>query len=107
MKRGDLVTIVSSGDYGKPRPGLIIQSDLFDTHGSVTVAPLTTTCLDAPMLRIDVPPGVTTGLRLASQVMLDKLTTVPRHKIGGRIGAIDAATQNNIDRGLVVFLGLS
>ncbi|HEY5105146.1 MAG TPA: type II toxin-antitoxin system PemK/MazF family toxin [Caulobacteraceae bacterium] len=75
MRRGDLVTVVSSGDYGKPRPALIVQADLYTEHPSVTVLPLTSDLRDAPALRVTVEAGVATGLRRPSQVMVDKATT--------------------------------
>lgn len=78
MRRGDLVTVAVSGDYGKPRPALIVQADVYAEHPSVTVLPLTSELIDAPLLRVGVEPGAGTGLRLRSQVMVDKATTIPR-----------------------------
>ena len=106
MKRGDLVTIAISGDYGKPRPALIVQADAFDAHPSVTVLPLTTEIHNVPLFRISVSPGKDTGLRKASQIMVDKVTTVPRAKIGPRMGRVDAATMQAVQRALFGFLGL-
>jgi mRNA interferase MazF len=106
VKRGDLVTVAVSGDYGKPRPALVVQSDLFNAHPSVTVLPLTSEVHDAPLLRVTVSAGKSTGLRLRSQVMVDKAATVPRGKIGARIGRVDAATMRSIDRSLRGFLEL-
>jgi mRNA interferase MazF len=107
MKRGDLVTIAVSGDYGKPRPAVVIQADVFDLHPSLTVLPLTSELHDAPLFRITVDAGETTGLTKRSQVMVDKATTVPRGKIGGRIGRLDARAMRAIDLALSKFLGLS
>lgn len=106
MKRGDLVTIVVSGDYGKPRPALILQADVFDAHPSVTVLPLTSEIHPTPLFRITVQQGKETGLRRVSQVMVDKATTVPRTKIGARIGRVDAATMQAVSQAVAGFLGL-
>jgi len=106
VKRGDLVTVVSSGDYGKPRPALIVQADLYAEHPSLTVLPLTSELHDMPPLRITVEPGEGTGLRLRSQVMVDKATTIPRAKAGTRIGRLDEATLASVGRALAAFLGV-
>lgn len=106
MKRGDLVTVVSSGDYGKPRPALIVQADAYAGHPSLTVLPLTSELHDMPMLRVMVEPGESTGLRLRSQVMVDKATTIPRAKAGSRIGRLDEATLASVGRALAAFLGV-
>lgn len=107
MKRGDLVTVAVSGDYGKPRPALVVQADAYAGHPSVTVLPLTSELHDAPLLRITVEPGEETGLRRRSQVMVDKATTIPRAKAGGRIGRVDEATLATVSRALAGFLGLA
>ncbi len=106
MKRGDLVTIAVSGDYGKPRPALIVQADAFDGHPSVTVLPLTTEIYAAPLFRVTILPGKDTGLRKISQVMIDKMTTVPRAKIGPRMGRADSSTMMAVNSALAGFLGL-
>jgi mRNA interferase MazF len=103
VKRGDLVTIAVSGDYGKPRPALIIQSDAFDSLGSVTVAPLTSEIYQAPLLRVAIHPGKETGLHNISQVMVDKITTVPRAKIGQRLGSGEASSLRAVNRALEEF----
>lgn len=105
MKRGDLVTIAVSGDYGKPRPALVVQADAFDLHQSVTVLPLTSEIHEAPLFRITIEPGKATGLSKLSQVMIDKATTVPRAKIGARMGGLERETMITIDRALRQFLG--
>ena len=87
--RGDFVTIAMQGDFGKPRPALVIQSDQFGEHSSVTVLPITSTLIDAPLLRVTVQPSLDNGLQKPSQVMVDKVMTVKRDKLGavfGRIG---------------------
>ena len=106
VKRGDLVTIAVSGDYGKPRPALVIQSDAFASIPSVTVAPLTSEIYDAPLLRVTIQPGGAAGLRKVSQVMVDKITTVPREKIGQRIGSVEAGTLRAVNRAIKGFLDL-
>ena len=107
MRRGDLVTVALSGDYGKPRPAVVIQSDLFEDHPSVTVLPLTSELRDAPLFRLRVEPAAGTGLRVPSDVMVDKPVTVARGKVGGTIGQLDAETQRALDRLLAVFFGIA
>ncbi len=106
MKRGDLVTVAVSGDYGKPRPALVVQADAFDLHPSVIVLPLTSEIHDAPLFRVPVGAGKETGLRAASQIMVDKATTVPRGKIGPRMGRVSPATLQAVNVALRGFLGL-
>ena len=106
VKRGDLVTIAVSGDYGKPRPALVVQADAFDHLASVTVAPLTSEIYEAPLLRVTIQAGKKTGLHRASQVMVDKITTVPRSKVGQRIGSVDTGTVRAINQAIRGFLDL-
>ncbi len=106
VKRGDLATIAVSGDYGKPRPALILQSDAFDSLGSVTVAPLTSEIYQAPLFRVTIHPGKETGLQRISQVMVDKITTIPRTKIGQRIGSVEPSTLRAVNQALKGFLDL-
>lgn len=106
MKRGDLVTVAVSGDYGKPRPALVVQADVFDLHPSVIVLPLTSEIHDTPLFRVSVGAGKETGLRVPSQIMVDKATTVPRGKIGPRIGRVSSATMQTVNEALRGFLGL-
>ncbi len=107
MRRGDLVVIVTSGDYGKPRPALVVQADDYAEHPSLTVLPLSSDIHDLPLLRVTVEPTKDNGLRLRSQVMVDKATTIPRMKVGGRIGCLDQATMAATSKALMMFLGLS
>jgi mRNA interferase MazF len=107
VKRGDLVTIALSGDYGKPRPALIIQSDLFDVHPSVCILPVTGELRDAPLFRIGVVPSNANGLRKTSQVMVDKIQTVARSRIGKTIGRLEQETIVAVNRALAVFLGFA
>jgi mRNA interferase MazF len=106
MKRGDLVTIATSGDYGKPRPALVVQSDAFEPIPSVTILPLTSEIRDEHLIRITVQPTNGNGLRSASQVMIDKATTVPRTKIGGVIGNAGPDTMRAVNLALGRFLGI-
>jgi len=107
VKRGDLVTIAPSGDYGKPRPALIIQSDLFDVHPSVSILPITGELRDAPLFRIKVAPSHANGLRKSSQVMVDKIQTVARSRVGKTIGRLEQETLVAVNRALAIFLGFA
>lgn len=107
MRRGNLLTIALQGDLGKPRPALVIQSDLFDAHSSVTVLPLTSTVLPAPLFRITVQPSADNGLRGVSQVMVDKPSAVLRERLGPVFGHADDETMLAVNRALAVFLGLA
>lgn len=106
MRRGDLVTVAVSGDYGKPRPALVVQADAFGEHPSVVVLPLTSELHDAPLFRVTVSAGGSTGLRMRSQIMVDKATAVPRTKLGDKIGRVDRSTMDSVDEALREFLGL-
>jgi len=105
MRRGDVVTVAPSGDYGKPRPALIVQSDLFPEHPSVTILPITSELRDAPLFRLSVPADESTGLRHPSQVMIDKAQTIPRAKLGRPIGRVDDARMLAVTRAMALFLG--
>lgn len=107
MKRGDLVTVSLQGDYGKPRPALIIQSDLFDEHPSVTILPVTSEIRNTPIFRITVEPNTKNGLELTSQIMIDKTHTISREKIGKAFGKVDEETMLAVNRSLAVFLGFA
>ncbi len=107
MKRGDFVTIAMHGDFGKPRPALLIQADQFDEHATVTVLPVTSTRVAAPLFRIDVQPSTTNGLQRPSQIMADKAITFKREKVGPAFGHIDADAMVQVERCLAVFLGLA
>jgi mRNA interferase MazF len=105
MRRGDFVTVATSGDYGKPRPALVIQNDLFAPLPSTVICPLTTTLRDdAELFRIDVAPNADNGLREPSQIAIDKITVVPVAKVGNVIGRADAALLQQVTRALAVFL---
>ncbi|ANE56425.1 type II toxin-antitoxin system PemK/MazF family toxin [Methylomonas sp. DH-1] len=107
MRRGDLVTVALQGDLGKPRPALLIQSDLFDAHPSVTILPVTGELRDAPLFRIPLAANEHTGLSKPSQVMVDKPQSVSRSKIGAVIGHVDDETLLAVNRALAVFLGFA
>ena len=107
IKRGDVVICAAPGDYGKPTPAVVVQSDLFNgTHASVAVCLITTHLQDAPLFRIPVPAGRMTGLKLESQVMVDKVIAIPRNKITGRAGALAAGPLKEIDNALRLWLEL-
>jgi mRNA interferase MazF len=107
MRRGDLVTVAIQGAYGKPRPALVIQSDLFAEHPSVTILPVTSELRDTPLFRIGVAPSAENGLRKPSQVMVDKPQSVPREKVGVVIGHLDDEAMLAVNRALAVFLGFA
>ena len=107
MKRGDLVTIAISGEYGKPRPALVIQSDLLTDTDSVLVCLLTTTQRDAPLYRLPLSAEDGTGLRQPSQVMLDKIMAVRRDRCGAVFGSVDRATLAALGRSLAFVVGLA
>jgi mRNA interferase MazF len=105
--RGGFVTIAMQGDFGKPRPALIIQSNQFDEHASLTVLPVTSTLVEAPLLRITVQPSQRNGLQNASQVMIDKALTIKRDKVGIVFGQIEPDKLIEVERCLAVFLGIA
>ena len=105
--RGELVTIAMQGDFGKPRPALVIQANQFSEHASVTVLPVTSTLVAAPLLRVTVQPNAENSLQKPSQVMVDKAMTVKRDKVGSVFGYIDADAMVEVERCLAVFLGIA
>jgi mRNA interferase MazF len=108
IKRGDVVICAAPGDYGKPRPAVVVQSDLFNkTHSSVAVCFITSHQEDAPLFRIPVPSGRITGLKMPSQVMVDKVIAVPRNKITRRAGVLGAGPLKEIDHALRLWLELA
>ncbi|MCM0021896.1 MAG: type II toxin-antitoxin system PemK/MazF family toxin [Tagaea sp.] len=106
MRRGDIVTVALPGDFGKPRPAIVVQSDWLSESDSVLVCLLTTTLRAAPLYRVDVEPASATGLRAPSQAMIDKLFAVRRAKCGNVIGRIDDTTTRALDRALSLAIGL-
>ncbi len=107
MRRGDIVVVALQGDSGKPRPALIVQADWFSALPTAVVLPLTSTLMSVHHTRIDIMPNETTGLRLPSQIAIDRPQTVRREKIGRAIGRADDATMLAVGRALAVFLGLA
>lgn len=107
MQRGQFVTIATAGDYGKPRPTLVVQSNLFAELPSVVICPLTTTLrTDADQFRLEVEPSPQNGLRETSQISIDKITVVPNAKIGSVIGMADDALLLRVNRALALFLSI-
>jgi mRNA interferase MazF len=106
MKRGDLVTIALQGDYGKPRPALVIQSDLFSEHPSVVILPVTSELRDTPLFRVTIAPNEVNGLSRPSDVMVDKVQTVGRDKIGLVFGRLSQEELLSVNRMLAVFIGV-
>ncbi len=108
MRRGDIWSVAGGPDYaGKPRPAVILQDDRFDATDSVTICPFTTASVDAPLFRILVDPSQGNGLRAPSRLMADKLTTVPRTRIGSLIGQLGDEDMVRLSRAVLVFLGLA
>lgn len=108
MKRGDLVVVALPGDYGKPRPALIVQADLFnETHASITVVPVTSTLVDAPLFRLTVEPSPGNGLRSLSQLMVDKVTTVARPRVTQSIGRLEDDLVLRVSRALALWVGIA
>ena len=108
MTRGAIVTMAAAGRYtGKPRPAVVVQANAFNpTHSSVTVCPITSECEDAPLFRVTLPPGGRTGLTRVSQVMVDKVVSIPREAIGRQIGFCDRVHVEAIDDALRIWLSL-
>ena len=108
MRRGDIHVAAARGAYtGKPRPVVIVQDDRFDATASVTVCPLTTNPVEAPLTRIAVEPTPVTGIEQPSMIMVDKITTMPRVKLSDQLGRLPDADLVRLDRALVVCLGLA
>ncbi|NMH16839.1 MULTISPECIES: type II toxin-antitoxin system PemK/MazF family toxin [Tepidiphilus] len=105
MQRGDLVTVSLPGDYGKPRPALIVQSDLLSELESVVLCPVTSNLRNVAF-RVTVEPNQANGLRVISQVMVDKLSTLPRAKISEPFGRLDGERMKAVDRALLLVVGL-
>jgi mRNA interferase MazF len=108
MKRGEIWTAAAGSGYaGKPRPVAILQDDRFDATSSVTVCALTTDPTEAPLIRLPVVPDARNGLREASTLMVDKITTIPRSKLGERIGQLGDDDMVRLGRAVLVFFGLA
>lgn len=108
MRRGDVVTVAATGDYGKPRPAVIVQTNAFpETHGSVVICQMTSKLSEAPDFRITISPGTASGLRQPSQVMADKPVTVRRDRVGALIGRLNAEEMGRLNVALAFVMGLS
>ena len=108
MKRGDIWTVAGGKDYaGKPRPVVIVQDDSFDATDSITICAFTTDETEAPLFRLSVEPNERNGLRTACRLMVDKITTVPKTKVGARVGRLDDEDILRLNQAVLVFLGLA
>ncbi len=107
MNRGDVVVSAAPGDYGKPRPSVVVQSDLFNaTHASAVICPITSHLVEAPLFRVPVQPSSQNGLKTESQIMIDKIMAVKRERIGKRIGHLSASQMAQVSRALRLWLEL-
>lgn len=108
VRRGDVVVVATRGAYtGKPRPALVVQSDAYNqTHASVTICPITSDCVDAPLFRVTLPAGRRTGLDVPSQVMIDKIVSVPREALGRAIGRAESSELDLVGRALEDWLSI-
>jgi mRNA interferase MazF len=108
MRRGEIWTVSGGKDYaGKPRPVVIVQDDTFDANDSITICAFTTDETDAPLFRLPVGPSERNGLRSHCRLMVDKVTTVPKSKVGQQIGRLDDEDVLRLNQALMVFLGLA
>ena len=108
MKRGDIWTVGGGKEYvGKPRSVVIVQDDSFDATDSITICALTTDETEAPLFRLSVEPNERNGLRRACRLMVDKITTVPKTKVGARVGRLDDEDILRLNQAVLVFLGLA
>jgi mRNA interferase MazF len=107
VKRGDVFHVVFPGAYGKARPAVIIQADMIEQPNSVTFLPLTDEIVCDPILRITINPNSDNGLRSISQVRIDSINTVPRKRVGEKIGHLSGADMTAVTRALAVFFGLA
>ncbi len=108
MRRGDIWTVAGGKDYaGKPRPVVIVQDDSFDATDSITVCAFTTDETEAPLFRLAVEPNERNGLHAACRLMVDKITTIPKTKVGTRIGRLNDEDILRLNQAALVFLGLA
>ena len=108
MKRGEIWTVAGGKDYAaKPRPAVILQDDRFDVTDSITICALTTDPTDAPLFRLHVEPSEMNGLRASCRLMVDKITTVPKTRIGMYIGQLADEDIVRFNRAVLVFLGIA
>ena len=108
MRRGEIWTVSGGKDYaGKPRPVVIVQDDSFDATDSITICAFATDETDAPLFRLPVSPNERNGLRTVCRLMVDKITTVPKTKVGSRVGTLDNEDILRLNQAVLVFLGLA
>jgi mRNA interferase MazF len=108
MRRGEIWTVAGGKDYaGKPRPVVIVQDDSFDATGSITICAFTSDPTDAPLFRLIVEPNERNGLRSRCRLMVDKITTVPKAKVGTRVGRLDDEDMVRLNQAMMVFLGMA
>jgi mRNA interferase MazF len=108
MKRAEVWTVAGGADYaGKPRPAVILQDDAFEGTASLTLCPMTTQAVDAPLIRLPVEPTRHNGLTVVSHVMVDKITTVAKSKLQKRIGKLGEEDLIRLNRAVLVFLGFA
>lgn len=108
MRRGEVWTVAGGKDYaGKPRPVVVVQDDSFDATDSITICAFTTDEAEAPLFRLTVEPNERNGLRSACRLMVDKITTVPKSKVGAHIGRLDDEDMVRLNQAMMVFLGLA
>ena len=108
MRRGDLITVALQGEHGKPRPALVIQSDLFaQLTSTVTVALLTSTALDVPLIRVPLEPSETNGLRTRSYVMIDQIFSARTRRVGRVFGRLSDTDLLAVNRALALFIGVA
>jgi len=108
VKRGEVWTAAGGKDYaGKPRPVVVVQDDRFDATNSITVCSFTTDPTSAPLFRVPVEPSASNGLRTSSRLMVDKITTVPKSRLGTRLGRLSDEDMVRLNRAMMIFLGLA
>lgn len=107
MNRGEIWTVAGGVDASKPRPAVIVQDDRFDLNDSVVVVPLTSTLVDAPLIRLPVAASATSGIERDSHLMVDKISAVRRSNVRGRMGRLTSAQLVELERSILVFLGLA
>jgi mRNA interferase MazF len=108
MKRGEVWTVSGGNDFaGKPRPAVIVQDDRFDATNSITICAFTTDPTDAPLFRLVVEPNERNGLRSSCRLMVDKITTVPKVKVGSHVGRLDDNDMVRLNQAMMVFLGMA
>jgi mRNA interferase MazF len=108
MRRGDVVIVAAAGDYGKPRPAVVVQTDAFpETHASIIICQMTSEVFDAPDFRVTIDPSATNGLRTRSQIMADKPVTVRRERVGETIGRLAVDDVRRLNAALAFVMGLA